>query len=424
MPDISFNGLLAAAVIAVSAPLLVNLAPALRLPAVVLEIVAGIVVGPSGLGWVDLDLPIQVLGLIGLAFLLFLAGLEIDVAGLRGPRLRTTLFGYLITVAIGIAIGVAFSGAGLVDSPLLLAITLSATSLGLVVPVLKDARQADGEIGQLTITASSIADFAAILLLTVFFSQTSTDTATKLVFIAGFALFALVAALALSRARMSMGLDDLLIRLQDTTAEIRVRIAVLVLVSFVALAEHLGLEAILGAFLAGAILNLADRDTATHPHFRLKLEAIGYGFLVPVFFVSSGLRFDLDALLNQPSALARVPLFLAGLLLARGIPAVLYAGRVGRRQALAAALLQATSLPFIVTASQLGLLLGKFSAATAAGLIAAGLFSVVLFPPVALALLRDAQAARATDPGALPSRPPGGPVRPGRPASLAGGRDA
>ncbi len=401
MPDISFNGLLAVAIIAVTAPMLVNLAPALRVPAVVLEIVAGIVVGPSGLGWVELDLPIQVLGLIGLAFLLFLAGLEIDVAGLRGPRLRVTGLGYLITVAIGIAVGVVFSGAGWVDSPLLLAITLSATSLGLVVPVLKDARQADGEVGQLTITAASIADFAAILLLTVFFSQTSTGTATKLLFIGGFAVFAVVATMALSRAGMSMGFDDLLTRLQDTTAEIRVRIAVLILVAFVALAEHLGLEAILGAFLAGAILNLVDRDTATHPHFRLKLESIGYGFLVPVFFVSSGLRFDLDSLLDQPSALARVPLFLAALLLARGIPALLYAGSIGRRQAVAAALLQATSLPFIVTASQLGLLLGKFSAATAAGLIAAGLLSVVVFPPIALGLLRDGQEGPVPSPAAM-----------------------
>ncbi|MGH8992608.1 MAG: cation:proton antiporter [Acidimicrobiia bacterium] len=399
MPDISFNGLLAVAVIAVSAPLLVNLAPALRIPAVVLEIVAGIVVGPSGLGWVELDLPIQVLALIGLAFLLFLAGLEIDVTGLRGPRLRVTALGYVITIAIGIAVGLVFSGVGWVDSPLLLAITLSATSLGLVVPVLKDARQADGEVGQLTITAASIADFAAILLLTVFFSQSSTGTATKLVFIAGFALFALAATLALSRAGMSMGFDALLTRLQDTTAEIRVRIAVLILVTFVVLAEHLGLEAILGAFLAGAILGLVDRDTATHPHFRLKLESIGYGFLVPVFFVSSGLRFDLDALLDRPSALARVPVFLAALLLARGVPALLYAtrsgspGGIGRRQALAAALLQATSLPFIVTASQIGLLLGEFSAATAAGLIAAGLLSVVAFPPIALGLLRPQPAA-------------------------------
>jgi Kef-type K+ transport system membrane component KefB len=128
---------------------------------------------------------------------------------------------------------------------------------------------------------------------------------------------------------------------------------------------------------------------STHPHFRLKLEAVGYGFLVPVFFVTSGLRFDLQALLDSPSAFARIPLFLAALLLVRAVPAALYAGAVGRRKAVAAGLLQATSLPFIVTATQIGLLLGEITPVTAAALVTAGLLSVVAFPPVALGLLRD-----------------------------------
>jgi Kef-type K+ transport system membrane component KefB len=354
---------------------------------------------------VEIDLPIQILSLIGLAFLLFLAGLEIDVARLRGRRLQLAGTGYLLTIAIGVAVGIFFGGAGWVKSPLLLAITLSATSLGLVVPVLKDARQAEGDLGQLTIAAASVADFAAVGLLTVFFSQTATGTGTKLALLAGFAVLAVVTALALSRAGMSMGLDALLTRLQDTTAEIRVRVAVLLLVAFVAVAERLGLEAILGAFLAGAILNLVDRDATTHPNFRLKLEAIGYGFLVPVFFVTSGLRFDLDALLDRPSALLRVPIFLLALLLVRGLPAALYAPAVGRRSALAAALLQATSLPFIVTASQIGLLLGEIQPVTAAALIAAGLLSVVVFPPMAIAVLRGEGAGM--DPAPATASPSG-----------------
>lgn len=393
MPDVSFGGLVVVAAIAVSAPLLVGLVPALRLPAVVLEIVAGIALGPSGLGWVEIDLPLQILSLLGLAFLLFLAGLEIDVARLRGRLLRRAGLGYLVTIALGVAVGLAFRGAGWVHSPLLLAIALSATSLGLIVPVLKDARRAEGELGQLTIAGASVADFAAILLLTLFFSQTATGTGMKLAFLAGFALLAGAAALTLTRAGRSMGLDAVLTRLQDTTAEIRVRFAILLLVAFVALAERLGLETILGAFLAGAILNLVDRDTSTHPHFRLKLEAIGYGFVVPVFFITSGLRFDLEALLDSPSALVRVPLFLMALLVVRAVPAALYAPVVGRRPALAAGLLQATSLPFLVTASQIGLLLGEITPVTAAALVSAGLLSVVVFPPIALSLLRERGAS-------------------------------
>jgi Kef-type K+ transport system membrane component KefB len=396
MPDVSFGGLLVVAAIAVAAPLVVALVPRLRVPSVVLEIVAGIAVGPSGFGWVKIDLPIQILSLLGLAFLLFLAGLEIDLVRLRGRLLRLAGLGFVVTVALGVSAGLAFRAAGWVRSPLLLGIALSATSLGLVVPVLKDAGRSEEPLGQLTIAAASVADFGAVILLTLFFSQSDTSTGVKIGFLGAFGVLAVVAALALSRLGRSMGFDAVLTRLQDTTAEIRVRIAVLLLVAFVALAEGLGLETILGAFLAGAILNLVDRDTMSHPHFRLKLEAIGYGFVVPVFFVTSGLRFDLQALLGSPSAFLRVPLFLLALLVVRGLPAVLYVPTVGRRAMVAAALLQATSLPFLVTATQIGLLLGKIAPVTGAALLAAGLLSVVVFPPVALSLLRGGRDAEAS----------------------------
>jgi Kef-type K+ transport system membrane component KefB len=139
MPAVSFTNLLIISVVAVLAPLLLCLFPRLRVPAVVLEIVAGIVLGPSLLGWVHVDLPVQILALFGLAFLLFLAGLEIDLARLRGPRLRLALLGYAVTLALGLAAGLGFTAAGWVAEPLLIAIALSATSLGLIVPVLKDA---------------------------------------------------------------------------------------------------------------------------------------------------------------------------------------------------------------------------------------------------------------------------------------------
>ena len=397
MPEVSFGGLLIVAAIAVGAPLLVGLVPAIRVPAVVLEIVAGIVVGPSGFGWVELDLPIEILAVIGLAFLLFLAGLEIDVAGLRGGTLRLAGLGFAATLALGLAVGLAFAGAGLVRSPLLIAVALSATSLGLIVPVLKDAGQVERPLGQLTIAGASVADFAAIVLLSLLFSGMSASVGSTLLLLGLFAVLAVVTVLALTRLGRSVRLNAVLVRLQDTTAEIRVRIAVVLLVGFVAVAEHLGLETILGAFLAGAILNLVDRDTMTHPHFRLKLEAIGYGFVVPVFFVASGLRFDLDALLESPSAFLRIPLFLLALLVVRAVPAALYAPTVGRRSAVAAGLLQATSLPFLVTATQIGAALGEISPETSAALVSAGLLSVVVFPLAALTVLgrvdKDVQPA-------------------------------
>jgi Kef-type K+ transport system membrane component KefB len=402
---LSFGGLLVVAIIAVGAPLVAANVPGVQIPAVVLEILAGIVVGPSVLGWVEIDQPIAVLSLVGLAFLLFLAGLEIDLKSLRGDLLRLPLLGFALTLAIGLAAGFAFDAVGWVGSPFFVAIALAATSLGLVVPVLKDAGAADQPLGQLTIAGATIADFGAVILLSLFFSESEGGAASKLIAIGMFTAVIIAVAAALTRAGRSMRLDMVLVRLQDTTAEIRVRIAVALLVGFVALAANAGLETILGAFVAGALLGAVDREGMSHPHFRLKLDAVGYGFVIPVFFVASGVRFDLDALTENPSALARVPLFLLALLLARGVPAVLYRRTLGVDGTGVAALLQATSLPFIVTATQIGVSIGAIQPVTAASLVTAGLLSVVVFPAVALARLRAPSLRRAVIDTPAPALP-------------------
>ena len=388
MPDVSFTNLLIVAAVAVLAPLTVGFFPRLRVPAIVLEIIGGIIIGPSVLGWAHVDLPVSILALFGLAFLLFLAGLEIDVHRLRGRLLRFAVLGYLVSLVLGYGAGASFTAAGWVSQPLLIAIILSSTALGVVVPVLKDAGQLHGQVGQTALAAASVADFTAIVLLSLFFSSSGGSTGAKVVVLGAFVGLVAVTGLVLSGAARSMRLGQVLIRLQDTTAEIRVRFAVLLLVAFTALAERFGLESILGAFLAGAIVGLVDRDSASHPNFRIKLEAIGYGFLIPVFFVSSGIRLNLTGLLHSPSALARVPLFLLALLVVRGLPALLGLRTNGTRSTVALGLLQATSLPFIVAATQIGVALGKLSSVTAAALVCAGLLSVLIFPLLALGLLR------------------------------------
>ncbi|HEX2043223.1 MAG TPA: cation:proton antiporter [Acidimicrobiales bacterium] len=401
---LSFGGLLVVALVAVAAPLAANAIPRVKIPAVVLEILAGIAIGPSMLGWVEVDQPVAVLSLVGLAFLLFLAGLEIDVTRLHGDLLRLPLVGFVVTLAIGLSAGLALDAAGWVSSPLFVAIVLSATSLGLVVPVLKDVGEADRPLGQLIIAGATVADFAAVILLSLFFSEAGGGTASKLFSVGLFVAVVAVVAIALARVGRSMRLDAVLVRLQDTTAEIRVRIAVALLIGFVALAANVGLETILGAFVAGAILASVDHDAMSHPHFRVKLEAIGYGFVIPVFFVTSGVTFDVDALTQSPSALVRVPLFLLALLLARGVPALLYRRTLGTDGATVAALLQATSLPFIVTAAQIGVAIDAIQSVTAAALVSAGLLSVVIFPPNALARLR--RLASTVPEGVTPRPPP------------------
>jgi Kef-type K+ transport system membrane component KefB len=397
----SLTGLLVVCVVAFAAPFLLGLFPGVRLPSVVLEIVAGIVIGPSVLGLVAADQAIEVVALIGLTFVLFLAGLEIDFARLRGPLLRLAAIGFAASFALAVVVALGLGAAGLVDTPLLVALILCATSLGVLVPVLKDAGEIGSTFGQLIIAAASIADFGAIILLTVFFSGEG-GTGSTLLLLGSLLALATAVLVAVRGAERSARIRADLVRLQDTTAQIRVRAALALFVGFAAVAQQLGLEAILGAFVAGAVVSLVDSDQVmTHPDFRRKLEAVGFGFFIPVFFVTSGVRFDLGALTASASNLAMVPVFLVALLAVRGVPALVYRRVLDGPQTAIAGIMQATSLPFIVAATAIGMELGLIDAAASAALIGAGLLSVLIFPLVGLVLLRRSAPEGAPEPPAV-----------------------
>jgi Kef-type K+ transport system membrane component KefB len=386
----SLTNLLLVSVVAFAAPFVLGLFPRLRLPSIVLEIVAGIAIGPSALGIVTADQAVSVIAVLGLTFVLFLAGLEIDLRTLRGPVLRLAALGFAVSFGLAVVLSLGLQAAGLVDTPLLVAIILCATSLGVLVPVLKDSGEISSTFGQLIIAAASIADFGAIILLTVLFSGEGGTGSTLLLLGSLFALAVVVFAVVRGAERSTRIRADLL-RLQDTTAQIRIRAALALFVGFAAVAQQLGLEAILGAFIAGAIVSLVDADEVmTHPDFRRKLEAIGFGFFIPVFFVTSGVRFDLGALTASTSNLAMVPVFLAALLVVRGLPAMLYRRVLDGPHTAIAGIMQATSLPFIVAATAIGMQLRLIDAAASAALIGAGLLSVLAFPLIGLTLLRRA----------------------------------
>jgi Kef-type K+ transport system membrane component KefB len=399
-----FGDLLIVVAIAFAAPFLLGLFPAIRLPSVVVEIVAGILAGPSVFGIVEVDEAIEVIALIGLAFVLFLAGLEIELDRLRGRVLRLSALGFALSFAVAVVVGFALKATGQIETPLLVAIVLCSTSLGVIVPVLKDSGEIESTFGQLIVAAASIADFGAIILLTLFFSGEGGPGSTLLL-LGALVLLAVVVFFVVRGAEHSRLIRADLVRLQDTTAQIRVRAAIVLFIGFAAIAEELGLEVILGAFVAGLIVSLLDRDEVmTHPEFRRKLEAIGFGFFIPVFFITSGIRFDLDALTADASNLAMVPVFLVALLLVRGLPAVIYRPVIGSRRTAAAAMLQATSLPFIVAATAIGVELDLMDAAESAALIGAGLLSVLFFPVGGLALLRRGPAPPERGPDTEPAR--------------------
>jgi Kef-type K+ transport system membrane component KefB len=386
---ISFSSVAVVAAVALVAPLAVGFAGT-RLPAIVLEILLGIVVGPQVLGWASNDEPVQVLALIGLAFLLLLAGLEIDFNRLRGRVLRLTGMSYAISFALALVVGYGLRGADLVRSPLLVAIILSATGLGIILPILKDAGETSTPFGQVVVAGASIAEVGPIVLLSLFFSGHSGGIGGKLVLLIGFAAFVVAVGVVVLGLERSTRVSSTLLRLQDTTAQIRVRGAFLLLTVFVVLASRFGLEAILGAFLAGATLKLVDRDESmTHAFFHAKLEAVGFGVFVPFFFVSTGIKLDVASLFHGGSTIAKVPIFLAALLVVRGLPALLYRPLAERRaQVVAGGLLQATSLSIPVVAGQIGVDFGLVRPGTYVALVTAGLLSVIVFPLLALTLLR------------------------------------
>ena len=385
------DNLVAVLAVAAAVPLILAAVPRVPVPGPVLEIVAGIVLGPAVLGLVQPGQAVRLVSTIGLAFLLFLAGLEIDVRHFRGPRARLAGLALGLSVLLALIIGVALHAAGVAESPLLVGIILLATSLGLIVPILEDAGAADRPVGQFAIAGASLGELSPLILLSLFFSGRATAIGPKLLLLSLLGVLVVLVVIGTLRIERSMWITRMINKLADTSAQIRIRLSVLLVVGLGALATHLGFEAILGAFIAGAILRLVDPDAEhNHPLFHPKLDAIGYGFLIPVFFVTSGLTFNLSVLFSSASTVLRVPLFLLALLIVRGLPAVFYRSALPSiRDVAAVGLLQATSLPFIVAATAIGLQVHAISPANAAALVAAGLFSVIIFPVISLQLLRS-----------------------------------
>lgn len=373
---------------AAAAPILVDLLPVPNVPPIVTEIIAGILIGPQVLDIVRVSAPLEVFAQVGLVFLFFLAGLELSFDRTSERHMRIVGIAFAVSLGLALAVALVFDAVDLVGAPTLVAIMLAATSFGIVVAVLKDADQLRTGFGQLVLAGASIADFATVILLSLFFSNEGSGVESTVVLLILFAGLAASVGLVLAGARGSDRLRAAVGRLQRTSAQVTVRLAFVLLVAFVLMADEFGLEVVLGAFLAGGILSLLDRDNAVESSgLQAKLDGIGFGIFIPIFFVVSGVRLDLESLFSSIDTVVLVPATLVALLVVRGIPALLYRPFVDRRQAIAAGLMQATSLSFLVAASQIGVELGKLDEAGAAGLVAGGVLSVLFFPALALGVL-------------------------------------
>jgi Kef-type K+ transport system membrane component KefB len=399
MLEIDYLNLLGVVLIATMAPLVVD---ALRAPVpdVVAMIIGGVLFGQSALGWIEIDVSVQLLSSLGLAYLLFVSGLEIRAAALRG-RVRMSMLAFGASLVIAVVAAFGFHAAGLVSNVGIMVAILITTSLGIVVVLLKDEDRLATPMGQLTLLGASLGDFASVGLLSVLFSDRDSPPELRVLLLALFG----VAVFALAAAARHMSALDRLRRVLSARAygasRILIRSSFALMVGFAALASAVGLEAILGAFAAGVVVSVVcdrvdgsddvatiDVDARGPADVRAQLETIGFGLMAPLFFVTAGLRFDLGALVASSEALALVPLALVAMIATRALPALLFSRVLDRREVVAAGLLMSVKLTFVVAAVQIGSAAGALTPAAASAIVSAAMISVVTLPTIVRWVLR------------------------------------
>ncbi|MHA7985379.1 cation:proton antiporter [Rathayibacter sp. CAU 1779] len=355
-----------------------------KIPLVVFEIVLGILAGPSVLGWIPKSDALTTVSNFGLAFLFFMAGNEIDFATIKGRPLNRAIIGWLISLAGGLALGILLAPSPIAG--IYVGIALCSTALGTLMPLLRDAGELRTPFGLAVTAVGAIGEFGPLVAISLFLSG-RTPLAGALVLIG----FVIIAGLGVWLA--SLGTHERFHRLvtatMHTSGQFVVRFAVAIIAGLVGLSIALGLDMLLGAFAAGILTRvlLSGARQEASEQIEGKLEAVAFGVIVPVFFLTTGITFDLRGLLADTRALILLPIFLVLLLVVRGLPGLIASpkGATGKDRA-ALTLFTATGLPIIVAVTNIGIEQHELSSGTASALVGAGMLSVLLFPVIALAL--------------------------------------
>jgi Kef-type K+ transport system membrane component KefB len=350
-------------------------------PVVVLELVLGIVIGPEVLGLAEKDDFVSFFADLGLGMLFFFAGYEIDFERIKGRPMALGILGWLLSVALAYAIGGLLVATGVVLSTLFVGSAMATTAIGTLIPILRDNGELKTRFGTYLLAAGGAAEFGPILLVTLVLS--TTNPLHEAVILLGFVALAL--SLALISVRYAWRGWPLLERTLEASSQLAVRVTVVLIFGLVLLAGELGLDILLGGFVAGMITRLALKGQEL-TIFESKLTAIGFGFFVPFFFVASGIAFDLEAL-GSAEALAKLLLFFGLFLVVRGAPALLlYRSVLAVRDRAALAFYSATELPLVVAITTIAVEQGHMKSSTAAGLVGAAMLSTLIFPFVGMAL--------------------------------------
>jgi Kef-type K+ transport system membrane component KefB len=378
------------AVAALAGLTVMALAPRVALPVVVLELLFGIVIGPQALDLAQVDATTKFLSNLGLGMLFFFAGYEIDFERIRGRPLELGALGWIISLALAYGIGGVLAAAGIIVSYLYTGSAMATTAIGTLIPILRDEKELHTRFGSYLLGAGAIGEFGPILLVTLILS--TTHPLREAVLLVAFVALAVVAGVVAVRSAVSGW--PVVQRTLESSAQVAVRLAVLLIFGLVALAGELGLDLLLGGFMAGLITRVALRGREVEV-FESKLTAVGYGLLIPFFFVISGMAFDLNGLAST-AAILKLAMFVVLFLVVRGLPAMLlYRGELERRDRTALAFFCATELPLVVAITTIAIESGHMRSSTAAGLVGAAIISALVFPLIGLRIRRSARAQEA-----------------------------
>ncbi len=369
-------------IVAVLAPIIAEWTKRyLPVPEVVIQIILGIVIGPFVLNIAHSNNIVTALSDFGLTFLMFLAGTELDLAVLRQGHPGRAVGSWGVSVLIALGFGALLHGTGLVLDSVVVALCLTTTALGTLLPIVRDAGILRTPLGPSMLSVGAIGEFGPIVAVAVLL--TNRDARLTFVLLVLFVGIAVVAALLAVQVRPPRFVA-LLRRHLNSTAQLPVRICVLLVILLVYLAIKLSLDVLLGAFAAGVVVRLFITGEDRQP-VESKLEAIGFGFLIPIFFIESGINFDLGSLIHRPHVLLLVPLFTVIFLVTRGLPTwAFFRGVISNVEARSLAVLAATGLPIIVVITTLGVDEHRMKPQNAAALVAAGMLSVLIYPLVGL----------------------------------------
>jgi Kef-type K+ transport system membrane component KefB len=373
------------ALAAALAPFLAQLPNRFRLPVVVVELSLGIVIGPHMLNLVNTDGLVGAMGELGLTFLLFMVGMEINFNEIQGRPLTLAVGGWLLSFIVAMLCMSVTNSIGLIQAPLLAAVALSTTALGVVAPILRDKGILETVFGKLLLSAAAMGELGPLLALSFFIMPANSSVLhTLLMFV--FVAITLLSAYMATHVHSSKFIDFLTQTMQSS-GQLPVRICIVLQALFVVLAAKFGFNVVIGAFTAGMIVSLASKGEGG-VMLRQKLDAIGYGFLIPFFFIGAGMKFQLNALWASPLVPVQIISLLGLLILVRGTPVLLYKHILAKEEQLPFALYSATGLPLILIISELGVSSGLMAPDRAVVLVCAGMISVFLFPILAENLMK------------------------------------